>query len=130
VVSSSGADRGDRRATADASARDQVASSAATGGPAVKRTGICGTVVYNPGASAFESKPASTEILVLDSSGMTVAETRSDDRGRYDVALEPGTYRVLLPKYGVVVAPVVVEAGVCLDANLTIDAPGRGRGPG
>jgi hypothetical protein len=89
------------------------------------RTGICGTVIYNPGASGFESSPVSTEIRVLDAAGTLVATVRSDALGRYEVEIRPGTYRCVLPEYGVTRDSVVVKGGACIDADLTIDAPGR-----
>jgi len=92
---------------------------------APERSGICGTLIYNPGAAGFESSPISTEIRVLDAAGTLVASGRSDALGRYEVEIRPGTYRVVLPEFGVTRDSVVVEAGACLDADLTIDAPSR-----
>lgn len=86
-------------------------------------SGLCGQVIYNPGAARFSPNPVSTEIRVFDESGALKATRTSDAQGYYEIPLEPGSYRVVLSDYGVVFENVSVADGACLDPRLRINAP-------
>jgi len=79
------------------------AASPAQKGRAPVETGLVGTVVLGPGTGLAGvggrgSKPVAGARVIVSQreDGPEVASTLTDDAGRYEVALPPGTYRVTL----------------------------------
>lgn len=62
-------------------------------------SGLRGTVLLDPGYPTCQpgtpcTRPAAHALLRFWRQGRVVAHTRTDDRGRYRIALRSGTYRV------------------------------------
>ena len=87
-------------------------------------TGICGTVVYNYGASGFESGGLKTEIQIFDENRVLVKTKNSSEDGKYKIELVPGLYKIVLSDWGVH-SQTSVKEDSCRDAGLMINAPSR-----
>jgi hypothetical protein len=93
-------------------------------------SGLYGTVREGPTqpvcrANAACDRPAANVRLRFVRNGMMVAAARTDDRGRYRVALRPGRYAVRAAANGlgsiVKPSPVTVPAGRFVRVNLYRD---------
>jgi hypothetical protein len=81
-----------------------VAAAGAAG--AISRSGLRGTVLLDPGYPVCKvgtpcTRPAAHALLRFSRKGRVVAQTRSDGRGRYRIALRPRTYTVTFGSGGV-----------------------------
>jgi hypothetical protein len=80
-----------------------TAATACGGGASATSARLRGTVVRGPIAPVCRtgqscSKPAAKTLLLLTRSGRPTVRVRTDARGRYSVEIEPGTYRVTIPR--------------------------------
>src|SRR3954447_6032721 len=93
------------------------------------RAGLRGTVIRGPTAPVCRtgqscSKPAAKALLLLTRSGRPALRIRTDAHGRYRASLEPGTYRVAIPRReGVAIAPrsAIVTVGRTRRVDFRID---------
>jgi hypothetical protein len=95
------------------------------------RSGIEGQItigpmcpVVRPGESCPD-KPFSAEVTVRSEGGGEVARFRSDEQGRFHLALSPGTYTLLPKAYGIQRAPeakVTVTEGQFTTVNIGYDS--------
>lgn len=95
------------------------------------RSGIEGLVligpmcpVVRPGESCPD-KPFSAEVAVQTPSGREAARFRSDEEGRFRVALKPGTYTLVPKSNGIQMAPeaqVTVADGEFTPVRITYDS--------
>jgi hypothetical protein len=93
------------------------------------RAGLRGTVIRGPTAPVCRtgqscSRPAAKALLLLTRSGRSAVRVRTDAHGRYRASLEPGTYRVTIPRReGMWIAPAsaVVAAGRTRRIDFRID---------
>lgn len=85
--------------------------------------GVCGTVVYRPGASGYAQSYLSVDLKLLDKAGKEVSSTKSDSNGEYQFSNIPiGEYTVEESQYGTRAGVSVVE-GVCVKRDVVIAAP-------
>jgi Carboxypeptidase regulatory-like domain len=93
------------------------------------RAGLRGTVIRGPTAPVCRtgqscSKPAAKALLLLTRSGRPTVRVRTDAHGRYRALVEPGTYRVTIPRReGMSIAPrsALVTAGRTRRIDFRID---------
>ena len=111
-----------------------TAASAATacgGGSSATVTGagLIGTVIRGPTSPVCRtgqscSKPAAKTLLLLTRNGRPALRIRTDARGGYRASLEPGTYRVTIPRHeGMAILPrsAIVAAGRTRRVDFRID---------
>lgn len=101
---------------------------------AVLQSGIKGTVVVDGGCpviredSPCPSKPLAAGISITDTNAKTVATTKSDASGHFQVSLAPGTYTANATNINGALHPiaqpvqVTVKAGVFTDVMISFDS--------
>jgi carboxypeptidase family protein len=117
-----------RRATA-AALLAAGAAAACGGGASATPSSLHGIVRRGPTAPVCRvgstcSKPAARALLLLTRAGRATVRVRTDARGRYRASLEPGSYRVTIPRReGVAITPAraVVRAGRTRRVDFAID---------
>lgn len=93
------------------------------------RAGLRGTVIRGPTSPVCRtgqscSKPAAKTLLLLTRSGRPALRIRTDAHGSYRASLEPGTYRVTIPRReGMAIAPrsAIVTADRTRRVDFRID---------
>jgi hypothetical protein len=93
------------------------------------RAGLRGTVIRGPTAPVCRtgqscSKPAARALVLLTRSGRPTVRVRTDAQGGYHVSLEPGAYRVTIPRReGMAILPrsAIVAAGRTRRVDFRID---------
>jgi carboxypeptidase family protein len=108
-----------------------AAATACGGGSSATASGagLRGTVIRGPTAPVCRtgqscSKPAVKALLLLTRSGRPTVRVRTDAQGRYHASLEPGAYRVTIPRReGMSIAPrsALVTAGRTRRIDFRID---------
>lgn len=86
-------------------------------------SGLRGTVLLDPASPTCQvgtpcTRPAPAALLRFWRHGRVVAHTRTDSRGRYRIALRPGTYRVSSTT-GAVLKPTRVTVATTRYRRLT-----------